>query len=143
MRMAAEAWLRTSRDGAALVLVAGGRWTLAAAAALDADLARVDTAGTRRVRIDLSGLEALDTAGAWLLYRTQRRLENDGAAVEIAGAAPHNAALLQRMAPRERASLLRPQTSPMRAVVERIGATVIVQIYEARDLLNFFGLVTV
>ena len=47
------------------------------------------------------------------------------------------------MAPRERASLIRPQVSPILAVVERVGAAVITQLYEARDLVNFFGLVTV
>ncbi len=139
--MAGEAWVRTSREGAGLVLAVGGRWQLAASAALDADLSRLDLSGVRQARLDLSGLEALDTAGAWLIYRTQRRLEQGGAAVEIAGAAPQNAALLQRMAPRERRSLLRPQISPLRSLVERVGAAVITQSYEGRDLLNFFGLV--
>ena len=141
--MAEEAWVRMSRDDAGLVLTAGGRWQLAASAALDAELSRLDLKDVRRARLDLSGLEALDTAGAWLLYRTQRRLEQAGAAVEIAGAAPQNAALLQRMAPRERRSLLRPQISPLRSLVERVGAAAISQGYEGRDLLNFFGLVCV
>jgi phospholipid/cholesterol/gamma-HCH transport system permease protein len=141
--MAGEAWVRTSRDGAGLVLAAGGRWQLAASGALDAELNRLDLSSVRRARFDLSGIETLDTAGAWLLYRTQRRLEQNGATVEIAGAAPQNAALLQRMAPRERRSLLRPQISPLRSLVERVGAAAIHQAYEGRDLLNFFGLVCV
>jgi phospholipid/cholesterol/gamma-HCH transport system permease protein len=139
--MAGEAWVRTSRDGAGLMLAAGGRWQLAASPALDAELGRLDVGNVQRARFDLSALEALDTAGAWLLYRTQRRLEQNGAAVEITGAAPQNAALLQRMAPRERRSLLRPQISPLRSLVERVGAAAITQAYEGRDLLNFFGLV--
>lgn len=141
--MAGQAWVRASRDGAGLVLAAGGRWQLGASAALDAELARLELSGVTHARFDLSALEALDTAGAWLLYRTQHRLEQSGASVEIAGAAPQDAALLQRMAPRERRSLLRPQISPLRSMVERVGRATIAQAYEARDLLNFFGLVCV
>lgn len=141
--MAGEAWVRTSRDGARLVLAAGGPWQLAASAALEAELGRLDCGGIRQARFDLSELDGLDTAGAWLLYRTQRRLELNGAAVEIAGAAPQDAALLERMAPRERRSLQRPHISPLRSVVERIGRAAIAHAYEGRDLLNFFGLVCV
>jgi phospholipid/cholesterol/gamma-HCH transport system permease protein len=141
--MAGEAWVRTSRDGAGLRLAAGGRWQLAASPALDTELGRLDLTNIRQAQFDLSALDALDTAGAWLLYRTQRRLEQNGAAVEITGAAPQDAALLQRMAPRERRSLLRPQISALRLLVERVGAAAITQAYEGRDLLNFFGLVCV
>jgi len=142
--MAGEAWLRTSREGDLLVLAAGGPWTLRAATGLDQTLAELAPVGSGRVRLDLSAIESLDTAGAWLIYRTQRRLENEGHPVELVGVAPQNAALLQRMAPKERrSSLVRPQISALRAVVERVGAATIVQAHEGRDLLNFFGLVTV
>ena len=138
-----EAWFRTSLEGGVWVLAAGGDWTLAAADRLDAELARLDIQKRTSARLDLSGLGALDTAGAWLLYRLQRRLESDGVTVEIAGAAPQHGALLQRMAPRERLSLARPAVSPVVAVVERIGAATFAQAREARELLNFFGLVTI
>src|SRR5262249_34667525 len=36
-------------------------------------------AGTRRVEIDCTGLERLDTTGAWLLMRTKRAAEAAGA----------------------------------------------------------------
>src|SRR6185369_14372712 len=139
----AQGWCRTRRDGPVWVVLAGGQWTLATAGALDAELTRLQPPKGSPARFDLSALQTLDTAGAWLLYRLQRRLENDGATVEIVGAAPQNAALLQRMAPRERVALARPGTSPLLAVVERVGAATIAQALEARDLLNFFGLVAI
>lgn len=141
--MAGEAWIRTARKGETLTLTAGGRWLLAASAALDVELNRLDLSQVRHARLELSALETLDTAGAWLIYRTQRRLEQSGATVEVVGAAPQNAALLQRMVPRERRSLLRPQGSALRSLVERVGASVIHEGLEGRDLLNFFGLVCV
>src|SRR6185369_5723795 len=140
----AQGWCRTRRDGPVWVVLAGGQWTLATAGALDAELTRLQPPKGSPARFDLSALEVLDTAGAWLLYRLQRRLENDGATVEITGAAPQDAALLQRMAPREdRVALARPGLSPLLAVVERVGAATIAQAREARDLLNFFGLVSI
>jgi phospholipid/cholesterol/gamma-HCH transport system permease protein len=138
-----DGWCRTQRDGPVWVVLAGGRWTLATAAALDTQLNRLDIPSTQNARLDLSALQVLDTAGAWLLYRLQRRLENEGAAVEIVGAAPQNAALLQRMAPQERVALARPGISPLLAVVERVGAATVTHALEARDLLNFFGLVAI
>jgi phospholipid/cholesterol/gamma-HCH transport system permease protein len=140
--MAGEAWVRTSRAGAEVMVAVGGRWTLDAATALEAELAKAAPGGAPKARFDLSAVTALDTAGAWLLHRTQRRFEQAGAAVEVTGAAPEHVALLQRMVPRERASLARPAISPWRAVVERIGAATVTQAREGRDLLNFFGLVT-
>ena len=142
--MAGEGWFRTSRTGAELMFAAGGRWTLATTAHLDRELGQLTTTGVSRVRFDLSALETLDTAGAWLIYRTERRFANDGATVEVTRVAPQDAALLERMVPHERrSSLLRPQMSPLRAVVERVGAATIVQAGEGRDLLNFFGQVAV
>src|SRR5262245_51105066 len=140
---AEQGWCRTRREGPVWVLSAGGHWTLATAGALDAELGRLDTGAVRNARFDLSALELLDTAGAWLLYRLQRRLEHDGATVEVVGAAPEDAALLQRMAPRERVALARPAESPLLAVVARVGAATIEQAREGRDLLNFFGLVAI
>lgn len=141
--MVGKPWVRASREGPALMLAAGGRWQLASSAALDIELGRLDLTNVRRARFDLSKLDALDTAGAWLLYRTQRRLEQAGATVEIAGAAPQYTAILQRMVPGERRSLMRPHVSPLRSLVERVGAAVIHEAYEGRALLNFFGLVCV
>lgn len=139
--MTGEAWCRTGREGAVWVLAAGGDWTLDSADRLERELTRMEAAGASAARFDLSGIEALDTAGAWLLYRTQRRLEHDGIKVEIAGAAPEQRALLDRMAPPgERQSLARPEISPLRELVERVGHATIEAGIEARDLLNFFGL---
>jgi phospholipid/cholesterol/gamma-HCH transport system permease protein len=139
----AQGWCRTRQDGPVWELTAGGHWTLATAAVLDTELNRLTLPDTRQVRFNLSALQALDTAGAWLIYRLQRRLENEGATVQIVGAAPQDAALLQRMAPRDRVALARPNVSPLLAVVERVGAAAFEQAREARDLLNFFGLVAI
>ncbi|MGQ0664547.1 MAG: ABC transporter permease [Pseudomonadota bacterium] len=144
MIVAEAGWCRAEREGGLCVLAAGGRWTLGAAEPLEAELQRLDTGGAEAVRVDLSSLAALDTAGAWLLHRFIERLRGRGVAVEMAGAAPAHAALIARMAiEEERKSLARPRVSPLREMTERVGRVTVETAAEARDLLSFFGLICI
>jgi phospholipid/cholesterol/gamma-HCH transport system permease protein len=141
---AAAGWCRTERDGQGWLVKVGGRWTLDAVEALTTQLSIVDLTGPATARLDLSAVDALDTAGAWILYRLARRLEQSGITVQLAGATPAQQALLERMAlPPERKPLARPGVSPLRALVERAGESTIENLGEARDLLGFFGLTVV
>lgn len=92
--MAASVIIQAEEDRA--LLCPSGRWDIANAAALDQrlrDLALPD----RPVRIELDGIEAMDTAGAWLLVRTRRRLNARGLAVDFAGGKPGYHILLDRL----------------------------------------------
>ena len=76
--------------GTAFCLVATGSWTVRETTALDSGLKRLrvpipptpDFTG----QIDISGIEQLDTAGAWLLQRTVRVWEGKGLHTSFAGA---------------------------------------------------------
>ncbi len=139
-----EAWCRTSRDGHVAVLDIGGEWTLPHAGRLERIVADIERAATPSARLDLSGLKALDTVGAWLLHRLIRRLENQGATVAITEAAPAHRVLLQRMMlPPDRQALSRPYVPAFRALVERIGRATIEFAQEARDLISFLGVTTI
>lgn len=86
--MAEEAWIEAKREGPGLDLAAGGRWLVSSAALLDARLETLErafesAAPPRRVTIDCSKIEALDTVGAWLLLRLGALLEERGAASAI------------------------------------------------------------
>lgn len=86
--MAEEAWIEAKREGPGLELAAGGRWLVSSAALLDARLETLErafesAAPPRRVTIDCSKIEALDTVGAWLLLRLGALLEERGAASAI------------------------------------------------------------
>lgn len=50
---------------------------------MERPLQRADWPGTGEVLIDATAVEAMDTAGAWLLCRTVRVLERDGRAVSL------------------------------------------------------------
>ena len=75
---AAVARFKTERRPDALVLTAGGAWVLGAAERQDAALRALSFGGVPVLEIDCTGLERLDTTGAWLLMRTKRQAEQGG-----------------------------------------------------------------
>jgi phospholipid/cholesterol/gamma-HCH transport system permease protein len=119
----------------------GGRWTLAFVPELEAALAKLDARGAKALRVDLAAVDALDSGGAWLLYRQMRRWRDSGAEIELAGASDAQAALLDRMAiaEEERKPLARPFQGAFRALVERLGRATLDTLAEARALLAFLG----
>lgn len=142
--MTEAAWCRISRDGRVAVLDVGGEWTLPHATRLERIVADVERSAVPQARIDLAGLEALDTVGAWLLHRLIRRLENQGGTVAIGEAAPEHRILLQRMMlPPERTALARPHVPLFRAFAEHIGESTVEIGREARNLVGFLGLTAV
>ncbi len=81
--MAPTATLVASPEPDALVLRAEGDWLVATAAELDGRLRALALPQGRRVTLDLAGIERLDTAGAWLVLRTEYDLAARGNAVEL------------------------------------------------------------
>jgi phospholipid/cholesterol/gamma-HCH transport system permease protein len=141
-------WVEFERRGQALVLAAGGRWLVATAAELDRELDGLDGLdGATAARIDLAGIEMLDTVGAWLVLRTRRRLEGSGIAASIENVPPAFAPLLDQVAKGEPP---KPPPAPhhgigdnLRAGLELLGKGTVEFFWVGRELLNFFGLVCV
>lgn len=140
-----EAWIEAERDGATLVLRAGGNWLITSAAALDRRLEALDPKGLRRVRIDLGRLDALDTVGAWLVLRLKAAFAGGGAEVSVENLATDFAPLLKQAEKHAPDELLPPQ-SPAPGIVDAlatVGAWAVEFLCEIRDVLGFFGLVVV
>ena len=136
--------LSERREGDRLVLAAEGAWTIETAAAMDRRLAGVDRRGCKSVRLELSGLSALDTAGAWILQRTLAALRSEGLDAEYAGVPATYRALLERVA--ESGAPAPPvPTRPFAPLLflARVGDGVFGAIFQGRDLLGFYGLVTI
>jgi phospholipid/cholesterol/gamma-HCH transport system permease protein len=95
--------------------------------------------------LDMTGIIALDTAGAWILFRFIRRLEGASLGIEMIGQTPAQAALIERMRPvaEERKPLARPLAWPVREMIERIGRAVFNFFERAQALVSFFGVVAV
>ncbi len=107
-------WLKLRRvpDVAdAVALHAGGRWVIGDAARLDARLAGLAARPAlrgKRLVVELSGLQALDTAGAWLLHRTMKELRDNGVTVLARGLRPPHAAMLAEVAAHDQACDVEP-----------------------------------
>jgi phospholipid/cholesterol/gamma-HCH transport system permease protein len=137
-------FLETARRGEDIVLTAGGAWTIAAARALDGSLRALSAAGAKKVLIVLTDLTALDTAGAWLIARTERELRAAGIAVDIGGAKPGHQALLTRIMEAGRPPPLAPAPHfHLIDIVANTGEAVIHGGRQARDMLEFFGAIVV
>ena len=142
----AAAWIEPEGDGDRLVLRAGGEWSLAGASALDQRLGALRLPPARRVSIDLGAIEALDTAGAWLLLRLERALRARGSEVKIDNLASALEPLLRQV---ERG----PEEAPPRPVrrvhhslldfLALLGHATLDLLRTAAGLFSFLGVVVV
>lgn len=135
-----------SREGDALRLDFAGDWRTRRLATVERRLARLggEVRGARRARIDLAGISELDTAGAWLVLRTQRGLEAAGVAVEREGLAADHQRLLSTVEEHERPLPKPPrQAGALLAFVNEFGASIYAQAENGKLLLNFLGLTVI
>jgi phospholipid/cholesterol/gamma-HCH transport system permease protein len=136
--------METARRGEDIVLTAAGAWTIQAARALDEGLRALKAAGAKKVLIVLADLTALDTAGAWLIARTERELRAAGIAVDIGGAKPGHQALLTRIMEAGQPPPLPPEPRfHLIDIVANTGEALIHGGRQARDMLGFFGAIVI
>jgi phospholipid/cholesterol/gamma-HCH transport system permease protein len=136
-------WFSTERAGDMLVLSAGGDWRTATLATLDRQLRALAPRDARRVRIDISAVNGLDTAGAWVLHRTAEQLATAAGPAELVGARPEYAAIIKRIVEGERpAAIARNEPGPVVAAVAHTGRAMIDVCVECASLLAFLGATT-
>ena len=139
----AAATLTASQASGSLVLAAAGEWLVATAAELDQQLRALKMPANARVMLDLAGIERLDTAGAWLLLRTEHDLRERGNAVEMRDLRPNFEPLIEqvraagKIAP---ARHPRPAHHTIAGFIGRIGEASIGLIARAYSILGFFGI---
>lgn len=139
-----DAWLESWESGGRQVLAPAGRWAVGHLAEVEREIRRQSAAVAAPVIIDLSKLEALDTAGAWTIYRTARNLEAAGIAVDLIGASEEQTALIEVV----RAAEAEPEPDEPAGnsfvnMVAHVGQSAVEIAKETADLLGFFGLILV
>jgi phospholipid/cholesterol/gamma-HCH transport system permease protein len=94
--MAGEPTFESQKSAAALRLLLHGRWTVEGSRTLEEGAGGLVRAvdGARHVIFDLSGIESLDTAGAWLIDRSRLAIEHAGATTAFERTRPEHAILL-------------------------------------------------
>lgn len=94
------------------------------------------------VILDLSGIEAMDTAGAWLVLEAQTAIEARGGQCEIVGAAPLHQELIEVVRSNIPAAEETAARSPgLRGWLERVGAETWATILGLTEMMSFLGLV--
>ena len=133
-------------DPNALVLRIEGDWLLATVAELDRRLRALDLPSGRQVMLDLAGIDRLDTAGAWLLKRTDKELAARGNAVAVANVRANLAPLLDQVWTHEAGPPL-PHPVPdhhcFSGFVARIGEVSLRLLRRFYSMIGFGGLVAV
>ncbi|MCU0790066.1 MAG: MlaE family lipid ABC transporter permease subunit [Nitratireductor sp.] len=83
-------FLTHDETGGGLRIKAGGDWTVANAARIEAALDGLPAKAAGRISIDMAGIGAFDSFGAWLLERFRRERSAAGAKVTIDGLPARN-----------------------------------------------------
>ena len=136
-------WLEPSEG--ADTLFALGRWTIKESERIQRRLARLpDVTAQGSVHVDLSKIESLDTAGAWLLFRALASLRADGHEIELQGVQKRHRPLIDIVAQihAEKAEGYHKPATGFLALLEHLGGGLFAAGRHGRDLLNFYGLVS-
>ena len=118
-----------------------GMWTLQGIPLLERHIAQLAWPTSGAVIFDGAAVTALDSAGAWLIFRTLRQLERMGLSVTIRGVRPEHQALLQLI--QTHASGKIAPGLPRHSSLNRLGRIVWRHLDEFNGLLAFLGEIVV
>lgn len=123
--LAPEPQMMIERAGDRLVARLSGPWTAEHAHTVEALVAQINgVSDGQRVIIDLTGVDRLDTLGAWVLDRTRHDLGSDGVAADFANATPEQQILLDEVAYRGFQQQVKPRRSGVMDFLVDVGKTV-------------------
>jgi phospholipid/cholesterol/gamma-HCH transport system permease protein len=138
------ATVRLEKSQRGIRFVAEGDWTMPEIPRLDQELHHLDYGDAREAQIDGSGIELLDSAGAWLLLRSKRELEGDNVRISGFTVPDRYKPLLETM---DRDHTAPPVAHPphrgLIGLLERMGKGTVHSLRQGYDLLGFLGRVTV
>jgi phospholipid/cholesterol/gamma-HCH transport system permease protein len=125
-------------DQAAHSVRCGGSWILSGIANLELQLDGLQWPPMQVLQFDVAGIVAIDTAGAWLLHRTMRRLEAQGCSITLHGQRAEHAVMLSVMQPID--VLPAASLTPLKQnLLEKIGKIFWPHMLQLIGMLSFFG----
>jgi phospholipid/cholesterol/gamma-HCH transport system permease protein len=122
-------------------LALSGSWTARGIGAIEPQLAALSALSRSEIVVDGARIEALDTAGAWVLQKLLRRLRGEGSAVQVRDLRPEFGKLLEvvgRQAADE-ADTPSPVASAPSSMLEGLGRSSAAACEQAVALLGFVG----
>ncbi len=135
--------LRTTGLDADIEVAAGGvrcigAWTVGSLSRLERRMQQIAWPAGPEFSIDGAGVEAMDTAGAWLLQRALRGLEAGGKTVSVEGLRPEHRSLLDLVGSPDVAAAVAAE-SPRPGRLERVGRLAWQAGSQGFGLLQFVG----
>jgi len=127
--------IRLEADG---TLRATGAWTLARLNEVEGRVAGLHRPDAADLVLDAGSIEAMDTAGAWMLLRTAEGLREGGRRVEIRGLRDDFAGLAE-MVSSSRTVAGPAKARPPRGWMERIGRRTVHALRRGAGALSFIG----
>lgn len=136
-------YLNTRRSGDTLDLDLTGEWRVAVLATIDAELASIDLAGVRHVRLAADRLGVLDFSAAWRLRQFLQRIRQLDGEIAFTGGEPEQIRLIDETL--KRAPYKTPAASEEDEIepVAALGRHVVRSWRDARTALVFMGQVVV
>ena len=122
-------------------LALSGSWTARGLGLIEPQLESVRVPLKTQAVADGTRIEALDTAGAWVLQKLLQRLRGEGVVVTLRGLRPEFAKLLEVVAQQvaTQADKPAPAATPSSTALERIGRSTAAVFEQTVALLSFVG----
>lgn len=117
-----------------------GSWIARAIGAIEPRLDTLSPPEKSKVVVDGAQVEALDTAGAWVLQKLLRRLRAEGAVVQLNNLRPEFARLLEAVAQQVAAQAERaPASDPVPSGLAKLGQSAQAAFEQSLALVGFVG----
>jgi phospholipid/cholesterol/gamma-HCH transport system permease protein len=122
-------------------LALSGSWTARGINAIEPQLDAMAVPAVTEIVIDAHRIEALDTAGAWVLQSVLGRLRDEGLRISLRGLRPELAKLLEVVVQHidDRAGTPAPPAAQSPTALERIGRSAAATYEQAVGMLGFVG----
>jgi phospholipid/cholesterol/gamma-HCH transport system permease protein len=122
-------------------LALSGSWTARGIGAIERQLDALSAPSKSEMVVDGARIEALDTAGAWVLQKLLQRLREEDTAVQVRDLRPEFAKLLEAVGrqPADQTDILSPVTGAPRSMLEGLGRRAAAAFEQTVALLGFVG----
>jgi phospholipid/cholesterol/gamma-HCH transport system permease protein len=122
-------------------LALSGSWTARRIDAIGLQLDMLSIAPKSEITVDAAHIEALDTAGAWILQKLLRRLHDEGTVVQLQDLRPEFANLLEIVGRQMvgQPDTLLPVSNTYAAKLEALGRSAEAKFNETVALVSFVG----
>lgn len=131
----------TIRQSATKDLTLSGAWTAVGITAVQTKLEFLNPPEKIQIVADCGDIDALDTAGAWILHKLLLRMRARDTVVIVNGLRPEFAKLLEFFTQQVtvQGAMAKPSTNRVVALLERIGQSTARAFSECMALLSFIG----